>query len=106
MAIESWNTYPSHGVSIALHEFEEETTKYYQPELIIFLEPPTVGGEEEKVVCIMTDVYMEDKGAAIRMAATGVVHMFDELSDAVLVFNEEGEEIETLSINDYMEEGV
>jgi hypothetical protein len=105
MTIEAWTTHGSHGVSIVVHEFEEDDdTKYYTPELIFFLEPPKEEGVEDKVFCILTDIYHEDVKIAVRMAAEGLLHMFDEITNVVSVYND-GEEIDQLSLDDIMNEG-
>ena len=105
MTIEPWTTYPSYGVSITLHEIEEDETKFYCPELIFFLEPHSEESTKDNVVCIATDIYTDNIGEAIRATVDGIAQMFDEIADNVLVIDKDGNLVRELYIDDFMEEG-
>ena len=99
--IENWSMQVSHRVGISVYRTTLEYGEIYNPHITFILdvdedETPT------KAITIATDIFEDNAISSIKIVLESVSTIFESIADAVPLWDEDGDEIETFSLNEIM----
>ena len=103
--IPSWCMFGTHSVSIDAHKVELEDETIYQVSLTFMLddgEEVSEDPDQQKVITIFTDRFVEDIEDELREAVRDIANVFDGILRQVHVFNQEGEVLESIDLESFM----
>lgn len=99
--IQSWSIFDPHYVTIQIFRTEHNKIIQYNPAILFFLNDGITDiDDNDKAITICTNMIYYDRITAILNTLNSIKHIFTPIASLVLIFDEDGNVIEELDLNE------